>query len=217
MFSFVTETWNPITGCLHDCYYGKCWARIISNRFRNKWGYGFEPRFHPERLKRKFKPNTLVFTVSMGDMFGKWVNTEWIKQILEVIKDNPKTTFFLETKNPARYLEFSIPENTIKSTTIETNRDYKVSLAPPTVERYEAFRKVDGIKHVSIEPVMDFDLEVLTDWIGNINPRMVSVGYDNYDANLPEPTIAKTEQLIENIRAIGISVEIKNLKNKITH
>jgi len=28
MFDLVTETWNPITGCNHECVY--CWARRLA-------------------------------------------------------------------------------------------------------------------------------------------------------------------------------------------
>ena len=28
-------TWNPVTGCLHDCEY--CYARVIANRFGGRW------------------------------------------------------------------------------------------------------------------------------------------------------------------------------------
>lgn len=28
---WATYTWNPVTGCLHDCEY--CYARRIANRF----------------------------------------------------------------------------------------------------------------------------------------------------------------------------------------
>jgi len=210
MFNFITETWNPITGCLYNCYNGRCWARIICNRFQKRWGYDFYPRFHSDRLNRRFKPNKLVFVVSMGDLFGKWISPEYITKILSVINNHKRTTFFLETKNPDRYWHFSIPRNTIKSTTIETNRDYKVSLAPSTKERYKAFKNLDETKHVSIEPIMDFDLDILTDLIGNVNPKIVSIGYDNYNAKLPEPLRDKTKKLIKNFKAMGIQVEIKN-------
>jgi len=214
MFGFITETWNPITGCLHDCYNGRCWARIMCNRFGRRWGYGFQPTFHPERLNRKFKPDRLVFTVSMGDLFGSWVKTEHIKAVLDVIDTNRMTRFFLETKNPRRYLEFEIPENTVISTTIETNRSYSVSKAPPVHERYSAFKQLGGLKHVSVEPIMDFDLDILVDWIGKMNPSIVSIGYDNYGAGLPEPPVSKTVKLIEAVKDIGIAVEVKSLRKR---
>jgi hypothetical protein len=38
-------SWNPVTGCLHDCPY--CYARDIADRF---YPQGFTPTLHPDRL-----------------------------------------------------------------------------------------------------------------------------------------------------------------------
>jgi len=88
--------------------------------------------------------------------------------------------WFFETKNPVRYYDFLnvFPENTVLSTTIETNRNYKVSKAPPTELRYLSMRVIKEFpKHVSIEPIIKFDMEVLVAWMQKINPVKVSVGY----------------------------------------
>jgi hypothetical protein len=54
-------------------------------------------------------------------------------------------------------------------------------------------------KFLSIEPIMDFDLEIFVSWIENMSPIHVAVGYDNYHNNLPEPSLSKTSQLIEKL------------------
>jgi len=43
-------TWNPVTGCLHNCPY--CYARELANKPSSKEAYpvGFAPLFHHERL-----------------------------------------------------------------------------------------------------------------------------------------------------------------------
>ncbi|MEM4531792.1 MAG: hypothetical protein QXY39_07990, partial [Thermofilaceae archaeon] len=44
MFSVVSETWNPVTGCTHSCVY--CWARALATtKLRNSIRYrnGFLP------------------------------------------------------------------------------------------------------------------------------------------------------------------------------
>lgn len=91
-------TWNPVTGCLHNCPY--CYARDIANRFYAHLPEGerFAPVFYPERLsapsntkqpdlnqiddpvRRMGLQN--VFVCSMADLFGKWVPTEWINAVL---------------------------------------------------------------------------------------------------------------------------------------
>ena len=170
---------------------------------------------HKERLG-KFPKSGVVFVVSMGDMWGDWIPSEWIRSILKPMKPywkKPDLTFFFETKNPARYAEFAdyIPPNSILSTTIETNRDYKVSKAPPPEMRYRAMLHPDiemFAKHVSIEPIMKFDLKVMYRWIREIDPKMVSMGYDNYNAKLPEPTVEEVKDLIGKLKRITI-VEVK--------
>jgi len=208
MFKFINRTWNPVTGCKHNCVY--CWARVLCKRFN----WSFEPTFHENRLNKMFRENEIVFVSDMGDLFGAWVPREWILKVFSVIAKNPRTTFFLESKNPKRFIEFKfgIPKNTILSTTIETNRAYRVSFAPLPIERYQAMREVDGIKHVSIEPIMDFDEEIFLNWLSKIEPKFVSIGYDNYGFKLPDPPIEKTLKFIEDLDEIGILIEIKNLK-----
>ena len=233
MFGFIAKTWNPIVGCSHNCVY--CWARRQAQRQKKncpKCGW-FTPHLHPERLNRKFKPNTLVFVCDMADLFCQGVNYLWINQVLKVIENYPETTFFLETKNPWRMRHFRIPENVILSVTIETCNHYgklpkigewhygMISNAPPPVERHaELATTKHGTrffskykKHISIEPILDFDLDRFVKWILGINPEFgVSVGYDNYGCRLPEPPLAKTLQLIEQLEKHGIKVERKTLR-----
>ena len=231
MFGFIAETWNPIVGCSHNCVY--CWARRQAQRNKKncpKCGW-FTPHLHEERLNRKFKPNTLVFVCDMADLFCDAVSRIWVERVLSVIKKNPKTLFFLETKNPYRIaaeFDFLIPENVVLSTTIETTFDVipspigdvlygELSDAPYPEVRYEAFR-FHGFfkafkKHISIEPILDFDLDRFVKWILGINPEFgVSIGYDNYGCRLPEPPLAKTLQLIEQLEKHGIKVERKTLR-----
>jgi len=220
MFGFVKKTWNPIVGCFHECYYGRCWARIQARRQKHRcfYCYNFHPHIHKERLG-KFPKSGIVFVVSMGDMWGDWVPRSYIEKVLEPMKpywEKPDLIFFFETKNPARYIDFvdMIPPNSILSTTIETNRDYKVSKAPSPIDRYIWItdpRLEKFAKHVSIEPIMKFDLATLYKWIQVINPKMVSIGYDNYNAKLPEPSVDETMKLIDKLKRITV-VEIKKDK-----
>jgi len=158
----------------------------------------------------------MVFVVDMGDLFCEAVTSKWICKVIEAMKTNRNATFFLETKNPQRYFKFldELPQNVILSTTIETNRrtDY-VSKAPPPFCRYLAMKTLGWPrKHVSIEPIMDFDLATLVGWMKEINPELVSVGYDNYKHYLPEPSLHKTLQLIQELEKFT-KVERKTIRN----
>jgi len=206
MFGFVSYTCNPIVGCYHNCIY--CWARRQARRLKRfcKECYGFIAHTHMERIYkdfgkgifRKTPADAIIFLCDMSDMFGCWVDAEVIEEILDFVRANPQTIFFLETKNPSRMAQFKMPENTIISTTIETDKYPRegISKAPPPEQRAEAFRRIiHPHKHVSIEPIMEFDMDTLIGWIKEIQPEMVSIGYDNYGIlrkhGIPEPSKEK--------------------------
>ncbi len=207
MFSVVTRTWNPITGCTHLCVY--CWAKQLAEtklREHPKYREGFVPRFHEYEMRMRFNGG-IVFVSDMGDMFCRGVPDEWIRRVLDHIRGFPETYFLLLTKNPARFHDFvdEMPRNAILGATIETNRDdlyykYNISGAPPPSERYEAMKTLDWpLKFISIEPILDFDLEEFAGWVRDISPFMVYVGYDNYNHRLPEPPLGKTEELVSRL------------------
>lgn len=232
MFKSVTDTWNLVSGCLHSCKYcyarimanGRLKPLYLSNRniaipvfkpyeitygHEEAAGYDpyldpFYPRFWPERLKRRFKPGILVFVVDMGDLFGEWVPTEWILAAIDYIKKFPYTDFLFLTKNSERYMDFDFPDNAILGTTLETNRaTWNWSWAgPPSVRQHALAANPHPRKFVSIEPIMDFNLEVLFDFITGIKPELVEVGADNYHNNLPEPPESKLRALLEKLRGI---------------
>lgn len=155
----------------------------------------------------KFSRGDLVFVSDMGDLFGTFIPSNWIHRVLERIARFPKTYFLFLTKNPARYYEFlgQIPSNAILGATIETNIDQivltdTVSEAPPPSKRYTAMRDLDWDKKIiSIEPVLDFELETFSQWIEDIVPFLVYIGYDNYNNKLKEPPLIKTLSLIDRI------------------
>jgi protein gp37 len=211
MFDVITDTWNPVVGCLHYCTY--CWARkLAETKLKNMERYkdGFNPKLVEKELNRRFHKK-YVFAVDMGDLFGDWVPSEWILKVIDAIKNSPSSHFLFLTKNPKRYMEFLdlYPENVVLGATIETNRDYPVSKAPATVERYGSMKELPfRNKIISIEPIMEFDLENFVKWIKNINPIMVHIGYDNYNSDLPEPALSKTKQLMDTL---GSFTRVKTL------
>ena len=210
MFKTVTKTWNPFTGCGFDCSY--CWAKALSKgKLANNYPNGFVPTFHPERVNRKFKAGEFVFVSSMGDIsFCAW--NPGLKQIREVIANNPDTSFLLQTKNPSMFLDGTTWEaNIYQGCTIETNRPILVSKAPVPTKRYHsAAMNNHPHKFLSIEPVMDFDLEIFASWAMDINPEIVEIGADNYHNGLPEPSWDKVYKLIDILTLHGVQVKQKD-------
>ncbi|MEM1528493.1 MAG: DUF5131 family protein, partial [Sulfolobales archaeon] len=158
-----------------------------------------------------------VFVSDMGDLFCDEIPDEWILKVLEHVGRFPNTYFLFLTKNPSRYLEFTrkFPPNAVLGATIETDSDAlylesrpPISRAPPPSARYRAMAELDWpMKFVSVEPVLDFDLERFTKWIREIDPFMVYVGYDNYGHRLPEPPMEKTLRLVEALSEFTLVVK----------
>jgi len=84
--------------------------------------------------------------------------------------------------------------------TIESNRVYAVSKAPPVAERALAMSALQyKRKFVSVEPILDFDIDIFANMIEGIAPEIVAVGYDNWNNRLPEPRLSKTLHFIERL------------------
>ncbi len=161
-------SWNPITGCKHDCPY--CYARDIAKRF---YPQGFETSIYPCRFSAavntkvpsKAEEDTAyrnVFTGSMADIFGRWVPEEWITMVIDRVRDNPQWNFLFLTKFPQRVHEFGeMPENAWMGTTVDCQE--RVANAE------KAFAKMGGgIKWLSIEPMLTplkFTRLDLFDWV----------------------------------------------------
>jgi len=159
-------SWNPVTGCKNNCKY--CYARDIANRFFKE---KFEPTFKPERLdapKNTLVPSIAekdigyknVFVCSMADLFGDWVQQEWINAILESVRSNPQWNFLFLTKNPKRLIEIDWPQNTWVGVTVDTQA--RVNQATSALEKTNA-----PIKFVSCEPLLEpikFD-KMPFDWL----------------------------------------------------
>lgn len=210
MYPFVTHTWNCVKGCTHGCSY--CWAWRFSKRIYDD---GFDLRLFPERLRYTKKGQT-VFVCDMGDLFCDDVPDAWITFVIDAMGNADSTnTFLLLTKNPRRYSDFAFPDTCILGSTIETNRPIPVNIskAPSTTERLRAMQDlVHGRKFVSVEPVMDFDLDDFASSLLNIKPWAVAVGYDNYHNGLPEPSLEKVMRLIRILEENGVTVYRKTLR-----
>jgi len=158
--SWAAWTWNPVTGCLHNCPY--CYARegaVMNRNLRAFYPFGFTPTFYDYRLEapeNSSVPDEVrndprlgrVFVTSMGDLFGKWVPNEWITKVFAAAHNSPEWEYLFLTKFPQRYVGLNLPSTAWIGTTID--EQYRVKIAE------EAFRKIKGVrvKWLSLEPLL---------------------------------------------------------------
>lgn len=220
MFPEVTCTWNPFVGCVHDCTY--CSARrLAETRLKNLPQY--KDFSHPVFVKRTWRHKFnkgLIFCCNMGDLWAAMTPEEYIRWVLARVFNSPRATFLMLTKNAGRYLEFMdiMPPNVILGVTMETDRYPKpgISRAPSPMNRFLCMstlkkRYPEARTMVSIEPIIDFDFFNFLPMITACRPEVVYIGYDNHNCRLPEPTLEKTQKLIEALRGFT-EVRLKTLR-----
>ena len=214
MFKSVGWTWNPVSGCTHECEY--CWAA----KFAAKYKRSFEPIFREKYLKDKF-PNddSWIFVGSTGDMFCSGMDDEWVLKIIgRIAQEEGNNKFLLQTKNPFSFMAFyleleKIKDKIILGTTIETTGDTtKFSKAPSTIERYTYLRKMKqaGFKtFLSLEPLADFDPKIMKRWITEIDPEAIEIGLENYSTFTTAPPEDKIIDLVNWIDSNGFNYVLK--------
>jgi len=200
MYAFVTHTWNPIRGkCPHDCTY--CYMKVYPQP---------ELHFAENEMKTDLGEGNFIFVGSSCDMWAEIIPKVWIEDTLRRCLVFGHNRYLFQSKNPHRFSKWCFPPNTIFGTTIESNREYPmISKAPKTSHRAEYMAKLLYPRMVSIEPILDFDLDVVVDWIKQIAPEFVSIGADSKGHNLPEPSSDKVRGLIKELE-VFTTIKIKD-------
>lgn len=227
MYSENRKSINAFVGCLHECVYCKPSFQRQAKRQKQRCleCYTFKPHFHEERLIHappKTTEGEFLFFPSMGDPC--FAMPDYFRKMLAYTNKYLFRTFLIQTKNPSFFGAYRFPPNVILGITLETNQvffydnpsqyyDYnQISKAPAPYHRYIDFKRVNHPrKMVTVEPILSFDLFKFVNWIADIKPQIVYVGYDNHNCKLPEPLLADTEKLIEELRRFT-EVRVKLLR-----
>jgi len=99
----------------------------------------------------------------------------------------------------------------------------EISKAPNPCKRYEAMKLLNDFNNhckqpipimISIEPILDFKLDIMIKWIKRIQPDFVSIGADSKGNNLSEPPSWKVKKLIEELEKFT-EVRIKKNLNRL--
>ena len=209
MYDWVTHTWNPIKGkCPHDCFY--CYMK--------RWGEQKELRLDEQEIRTNLGRGNFIFVGSGTDMFAEDIPSVWIERVLWKCNEHEHNRYLFQTKNPFRLIEISkdFPSTSVFCTTIETNRwiNRAMGYAPHPFDRAFSFNKLRHEKYVTIEPIMDFDLQTFVQTIEMCEPVQVNIGADSGGHNLPEPSADKVLELIEQLQKFT-TVKLKKNLNRI--
>jgi len=224
-----TKTHNPAVGCRFNCVYCipsfQRQLKRVARHIGCEKCYTYEPHYHPERIK-KIPSAPTIFVFGTGDI--SFYDSSFVRLVLKAIDEHRprmKKTYYFQSKDPIvfnRYLDW-FKENRDKVTlltTLETNRDrgYRhISGAPLPSKRFQDFLDIDYDKKVlTIEPVLDFDVGAFLDMILKLKfrnqLRYVWFGFDSKNCGLPEPSIEKAQELVDELQSYNIEVRGKTLR-----
>lgn len=172
---WTEATWNPTTGCDRvspGCDH--CYALTLSKRLKamgspkyqldgdpKTSGPGFRLTIHPSSLDvpQRWSSPRLIFVNSMSDLFHDDVPIEFIRQVLDVIRDTPQHTYQVLTKRAQRLSrvagDLEWPSNLWMGVSVESRR---------YTFRIDHLRTVPAaVRFVSAEPLLgplgEFDLD----------------------------------------------------------
>jgi DNA repair photolyase len=193
MYRFVSDTWNPVRGkCPYDCLY--CYV--------GKWGNKQKPLFLDRSyLKDQLGNGRFIFICSGCDLFHPDIPIEWINAIKEHTMQYPGNKYLWHTKNPYRLVSLIEPgPSDIACVTIESNKGYpSITKAPLPIERITYLNEWEGKRMITVEPILDFDLDSFVGMIHEANPVQVNIGADSGGNHLPEPPKEKVIEFIAEL------------------
>lgn len=199
MYPWVNITKNPIRGrCPHACTY--CYVP----HSRAKHLYKGKPYLVESFFEKGLGKGKTIFIGSCFDIWANEIYTNhpyWVGSILRYCKKYPDNTYLFQTKNPWLLFWYALPANSIVGTTAETNRPTsQISKAPNPRARLNGLSEIKSeTKMISIEPIMDFDLDKFICAIEYVAPKFVSIGADSKGHGLPEPPAGKVKELIQEL------------------
>jgi hypothetical protein len=174
---------------------------------------------NPIRLDKKDLMENLgmdntVFVGSSTDMWADDVPDDWIMEVLAKCRESNSNTYLFQSKNPKRFLAFRdvFPSNVLLGTTIETNRENDFTGGQLIRDRAKSMSMLEGFRtFVTIEPIMDFDLDELLFLLKGIQPEFVNIGADSKNHGLSEPSKEKVLELISELNKFTVVRKKSNL------
>lgn len=220
MYEWVTHTHSHLRGtCPHECSY--CYVKSTT---AGRTGHYKGPlRLQERELSVPYGSGRTIFVEHMNDLFADDVPVAFIKRIMAHCRTWPESQYVFQSKNPERMLRLSalLPVLVYLGTTMETNREYPLIMgtAPCVFNRSRSMFEIAnrGMRtFVTIEPVLDFDVEPFADMIASCRPFFVNLGADSKGHKLPEPPVEKIHALVDALKQRGVELRVKRNLDRLT-
>jgi hypothetical protein len=188
---------------------------------RNRFGSPGPIHLVEKELKTNLGKGKFIFVGSATDMFARDVSMQDIWAVTKHCCKFPDNKYLFQSKDTVRLSlwNMSIPFNSVICTTLETNREYYPIMGKSLTSRIRAsyFESTQSRfeKHITIEPIMDFDLPEFVEMIKDCAPAQVNIGADSERNGLPEPPAGKVLELIAELEKFTKVVRKPNLERLI--
>lgn len=209
LIGWCDYTWNPVKGkCPVACPY--CYARRIYDRF----GYDLTIRVNEKELLApyKLKKPAKIFVGSTMELFGGWIQREWLERIFQVAYECPQHIFQFLTKMPnsipqgnwKRNAKWRYTENIWLGVTVASQEDrWRIHVLSDVLQAQVRFASFEPLLSMITPLAIDF---LPLDWV------IIGAETGNRKGKI-EPKTEWIEQIIEQADYFGIPVFMKdNLK-----
>lgn len=177
-----------------------------------KQKYSGELRLDAKAMEENLGSGNNIFVVAQNDLFAADVPEKFIKQII-VHCGKYDNKYLFQTKNPENARRI-LPMNSSICVTLETNRWYPEHMkkSPKPIDRIEQMLLIRHPLYITIEPIMDFDLDEFITMIEECEPLQVNIGADSGNNHLPEPSKEKLLALIGRLKMFTVIDKKTNLE-----
>jgi len=173
-------------------------------------------RIMPGELDVNYGKGKTIFIEHLNDLFAEGVPEKAIEKILShCARFSFATKYVFQTKNPQAYMKWDtewLSLDCLLGTTIETNRAELLSgNAPSPISRYAGICKTStwADTFITVEPILDFDLDVFSEMLIAAEPDFVNIGADSKGHGLIEPSAKDINDLIAILQSAGVEIRQK--------
>jgi len=168
-------TINPVKGlCPMACSY--CYARRMYKRF--KWNQDI--RFNADELLRtriSDHKGYRIFWGSTMELFGDWVNPEWLQSIFDYIRtENDLNTHIFLTKQPENLHHWKFPDNVWLGVSVTTKEQLRPAIwGLSDIHCNKRFLSFEPLLENVLDQVLPAEWDDAIDWaiIGQQTPVSV--------------------------------------------